>query len=626
MSGSDDCDSRMRGLQQCVFTIWILCLDKVLCSGPREMTWSDKKFGPDGPWQAVTVSIGSNYSELVVPSSVVALYPGGSWESKILLPSICDNKSLSSVCYGDKAGLFDSDVSVTLDDNSISLPPYGTWGYVDWGCTDAVPVYAKARRGTDWITIDGAHVPDVDLITISAGWQTYPGGQAYPLQVGTLSLGSPDINQTFGASIKINATFITSYLYEQEGSTKIPSYSYGMHIGSASLGIPGSLHLGGYDQNRVIGTVSAQSFSSGSFPIEMYDMSIGVAEGGSPWNYSNKTGLLAKGNSSLDAGLKIVVDPVNPYIYLPRSSCDAIAAELPVIYQPDYGLYFWNTSDAQYDKIVTSPSYLAFTFSMNSRNNEEITIRVPFALLNLTLEPPLVKTPTQYFPCMATNSTPALGRAFLQAAFVGVNWLGGKWFLAQAPGPDGSFIVNTVTIGDNESTISGSSNSWKNTWKNTWNLIPTNSNLKPTKTDTETSSSTTSSNGLSTAVKIGIIVGCTVGGVLMIAICCGLCIRHRRQKEKSLNRDQNSAAHGRFDQWPSAHQSTLVEAADNKWNRLNELHHSHQLYEMRSERGPFYEMGPEKGSIVAIGHKKVVQHGPFELPERTSVLGSSKFI
>lgn len=587
------------------------------------MTWSEKQFGPDGPWQAVTVSIGSNYSQLVVPSSEVALYPGGSWESKILLSSICDNKTLSAVCYGDKAGLFNSDISVTLDNYSIELPPYGTWGDVGWGYANAVPVYAEARRGMDWVTIDGTPVPDVDLITISEGWQTYPGGQAYPLEVGILSLGSPDINQTFGASIKIYATFITSYLYDQGGSTSIPSYSYGMHIGSASLGIPGSLHLGGYDQNRVIGDVSAQSVSSGSFPIEMYDMSIGVAEGGSPWNYSNKTGLLAQGNSSLESGLEIIVDPANPYIYLPRSSCDAIAAELPVTYQPDYGLYFWNTSDSHYDEITTSPSYLAFTFSKNSLNNEEIMIKVPFALLNLTLEAPLVKTPTQYFPCMATNSTPVLGRAFLQATFVGVNWSEEKWFLAQAPGPDGSFIVNAMTIGNHDSTISGTSNSWEDTWKNTWSLIPTSSHSNPIKTDTERNRPTTDSKGLSRIVKIGIIVGSSVGGVLVIALLCGLYIRRRRQQKKILNRD---ATKGPFDQWSSAHQLSLVEAPDNKLNRLHELHHDQQRYEMGSERGIIYELGPEKGPIVELDYKKEVQQGPFELPERTSVLRASNFI
>ncbi|KAJ6031767.1 hypothetical protein N7540_002499 [Penicillium herquei] len=570
----------MGRLQQCLLTLSILCLKDGLCFGPREITWSNKKFGPDGPWQAVIVSMGSNYSDLVVPSSVVALYPGGSWDSKILLSSICDNKTLSSVCYGNAAGLFNSDISVTYDNMSIESPPYGPWSDLGWGYTDAVPVYAAATRATDWMTIGGAPIPDVDLITISAGWQTYPGGKAYPLEVGTLSLGSPDINQTFGAEIKINTTFVTSYLYDQRGSRNIPSYSYGMHIGSASLGIPGSLLLGGYDRNRVIGDVSAQSFSSGSFPIELYDMSLEVAEGGSPWSYSNKTGLLAQGNSSLNSGLQVIVDPVHPYIYLPQSSCDAIAAELPVTYEADYGLYFWNTTDSQYDKIVTSPAYLAFKFSKNNLNNEDITINVPFALLNLTLEAPLVETPTQYFPCMATNSTPVLGRAFLQAAFVGVNWLGGKWFLAQAPGPGGSFIVDPVTISEDESSIPGSSNSWENTWKNSWSVIETDVTKNNTETSTNTNSSTTGStteiNGLPTSAKIGIIVGSTVGGLIMLVLCFWLCIRHRRQQKVSLNQVRNHVIKESFDNWSSSHQSSLVEAPDGERNTVNELDYTQQ--------------------------------------------------
>ena len=41
-----------------------------------------------------------------------------------------------------------------------------------------------------------------------------------------------------------------------------------------------------------------------------------------------------------------------------------------------------------------------------------------------------------------------LGRAFLQAAFVGVNWEPdvGLWFLAQAPGPVG-FPLSCITSG-----------------------------------------------------------------------------------------------------------------------------------------------------------------------------------
>ncbi|PYH28191.1 aspartic protease [Aspergillus neoniger CBS 115656] len=575
-----------RRQQKCFIAFWTLCLEYVLCS--------------------------------------VALYPGGSWESKILLSSICDNKTFSSVCYGDIAGLFDSDISASLDNTSIEMPPYGTWGDVDWGFTNAAPVYAKARRATDYITISGSPVPDVDMIIIYSGWQTYPGGQAYPLEVGILSLGCPAINQTFGNVIKINTTFVTSYFYEQEGSLNIPSYSYGMHIGSAALGIPGSLLLGGYDQNRVMGEVSSQAFSSGSFPIELLDINIGIAEGGSPWAYTNKTGLLAQGNSSLDSGLSVIVDPANPYIYLHQSSCDAIAAELPVTYHPEYGLYFWNTSDSQYDTIATSPGYLGFQFSKDNLNNNFITIKVPFALLNLTLEAPLVKTPTQYFPCMATNSTPVLGRAFLQAAFIGVNWLGGKWFLAQAPGPGGSFIVDTVSIGDNDSTISATTNSWEASWKNTWKAIPAGSTSNANTTSTSMSGPSTDGNGFSVAVKIGIIVGSTTGGLSIIAILSGIYIHHRRQQKKASISDESHATE-QTDHGSSAHQLMPVEAPDNIWNQVNEIH-SQERHEMGSERGPFYELGPEKGALVELDQRSKSQEGPFELPAQTSVSWSSNVI
>ena len=115
-------------------------------------------------------------------------------------------------------------------------------------------------------------------------------------------------------------------------------------------------------------------------PIELLDINIGVAKGGSPWNSSSMTGLLAQSNSSLTSGFTVAVDPANPYIYLPQSSCDAIAAKQPVTYDSGLGLYFWDTADPQYTKIVTSPSYLGFTFTKNGVNTEDITIKVPFAL------------------------------------------------------------------------------------------------------------------------------------------------------------------------------------------------------------------------------------------------------
>lgn len=367
--------------------------------------------------------------------------------------SNCDNSSISPVCYGKESGLFNADQSSTVL-TGISFVPYGTYG--SFGlvnrATGAVPEYAITEQLGGRVDIGGATViPDVSIALMNQSYRVYPGGSVYPVEVGTLSLGAPNLNHTFttGDGVPaINLTFVNSYLYTSGGPKKIPSYSYGMHIGSVPLNIPGSLMLGGYDQSRTIGDVSSQSCDSAELTIKLVDIGIGVATGGSPWAYASKTGLLVQGNSSIDYGTTVMVLPTEPYIYLPKSSCDSITAELPVTYHAKYGLYFWNTDDPDYERIVSSPACLAFTFPKDEVNTANITIKVPFMLLNLTLEAPLLLTPTPYFPCMPSDGPYSLGRAFLQAAFVGVNWHKGTgvWFLAQAPGPDYQSTPSTTVI------------------------------------------------------------------------------------------------------------------------------------------------------------------------------------
>lgn len=587
-----------------------LYIDGSLARDPWSMTWSSEKFGPDGPWQAVSVSIGGNDTK-------IALYPGGSWASTILLSTLCKNTTdISSICYGDQAGLFDTADSSTYDDTSIYDENRGGWSSMQLGYTNAVPINAAKYPALDSIDIGGTVVQSVDLVTISQGYQTYPGGKNYPLEVGVLSLGCTDINQTFTNDPypAINGTFVPSYLYE-EG--QIPSYSYGMHIGSASFGIPGSLKLGGYDQSRVFGDVSAQPVDSGKFPIELLDISIGVANGGSPWNSSNMTGLLAQSNSSLTSGFTVAVDPANPYIYLPKSSCDAIAAKLPVTYNSALGLYFWDTTNSQYTKIVTSPSYLAFTFTKNGVNTADITIKVPFALLNLTLEPPLVTNPTQYFPCMGTDSNPALGRAFLQAAFVGVNWSQKSWFLAQAPGPDYSYIENVVDISTSDTTISTSGNSWETTWENAW------TSLAITNSSTTNLTTSTGSTGLSTGAKAGIGAGCGVAALAVIAAACWFILRRRQQYNRTASQD-SLTADGSLQQPPLPTITTApVEAPDTKPSILHELGYDQALaFPQTSTQTSGYEKSfqqtsqSEQGAQNSTHHSQVSRQGPYELSTR----------
>lgn len=51
---------------------WLLAAASIVqADSPFELTWSDKSYGPDGPWQAVTVSLGDD------PGYSVPMYPGG---------------------------------------------------------------------------------------------------------------------------------------------------------------------------------------------------------------------------------------------------------------------------------------------------------------------------------------------------------------------------------------------------------------------------------------------------------------------------------------------------------------------------------------------------------------------
>ena len=501
-----------------------------------EMTWSTETYGPDGPWQAVAVRIGSN-------NALVNLYPGGTWGSHILSTKVCDSTSLSSVCYAQAAGLYDPTLSSTSNFGSVDI--FAGVDYTNGALQiDGTP----PNTGIDnWdISNNGEAMNPVgiNMALHDSLWATLPDGTKYAVAVGSLALGAPNtINQTFSENLgapPFNATLLPGYLSTEAPSNKIiSSNSYGLHIGSVSPPIAPSLYFGGFDQNRVLGTISTQQGTPGSDgAIDLLDVSLSVNSGVSPWKFNSLGGLLASGNSTIKSQLPVAINSLAPYLHLPKSTCDAIASHLPVTYQAKYGLYFWNTNDPQYQKIVSSPSSLGFTFRA-SESSKNFTINVPFALLNLTLTAPLTDSPTLYFPCKAEMQAGyQLGRSFLQAAFVGVNWNAfngsAAWWLAQAPGPTTPTQVNIQAISNLDTSITASTVDWASTWADTWTPLSesaaqsSSASSSPTgSTSTSTSSSSPNSDsdapsnkskasGLSTGAKAGIGVACGIVGLALI--------------------------------------------------------------------------------------------------------------
>ncbi|KAI1384082.1 aspartic peptidase domain-containing protein [Hypoxylon trugodes] len=451
----------------------LLCLKFIglanSASAPISASWSKRTFGPDGPWPAIEINIADNQT--------ITIYPGNqSPLAYVFTDEYCDN-NLTSPCFPAQAGLYNVDESASVSPESDS----GFWqSYMSGVDVESITYRFRAD------TVDfqkGMPIPNVMMLPMNASFAEYPDGTWYPLSVGCLGLGSARQGEGGGFFSTTNATNTTNvntstipgYLSDHE---YISSNSFGMHLGSSYPKMDGSLYLGGYDQNRLIGDVMTIGHTSFLAPqVALEDISIQVVEGASPWGFTTRDGLLRQANDTISPdGLLMYVDSCSPYFSLPKSTCDAITSYLPVTYNEKLGLYFWDTDSANYSKIVYSASSLVFTLQPfnidNSTKSENITISVPFRHLNLTLEPPLVPTTQQYFPCYTgtERSVYTLGRAFLQDAFLGANWDSDTEWLAQAPGPNVR-DASIVEIGAGDISIGSSSMDWKESWSGHWKAL-----------------------------------------------------------------------------------------------------------------------------------------------------------
>ncbi|KAM0428862.1 hypothetical protein ACHAPT_006662 [Fusarium lateritium] len=478
---------------------------------PREIKWIEGTVGPDGPWRAVDVQMGGDENS-------IGLFPGGNWETWVIEDNYCG----SGTCYASKAG--------TYDDSTGSTGGIGLDGGLNAYMLGLELDGDSTRRYMDDMTLNGITATNVSLSLLTDQRIKYPGGQRVPFFAGCLSVGgNRAVNQSFTMDgvPAINASLPPGWMYENEWT---PSNSFGMHIGSVQPSMSGSLWFGGYDQNRIVGEILSMSGGPRD-GITLWDVGIEVIGSKSPFDYKSKKDLLAKGNSTIGSGLKVLIDGCSPYLSLPKSTCDNIAAELPVKFDESLGLYLWDTKSDKYEDIVTSASALTFSFISGS-NTDTVKINVPFMHLNLTLTAPLVDTPTPYFPCHVNGKGQyVLGRAFLQDAFIGANWHkdANTWWLAQAPGRTIQATTNIISIEEKDKTISKGGNDWKASWTGIWDDegVPA-STPTPTK---EPSNTKPEDEGLSTGAKAGIGVGIAAG--VLAAAGLGFFFWRRRRQQAS---------------------------------------------------------------------------------------------
>lgn len=502
-------------------------------------------YGPDGPWQAlVLLTMDSGYDARSGYSEETVLMP--------VWPTYGEITELPTTHIGARYSPNETGQPITLRMNETNdgLMQMGLWdpwysGYFD-------NYYNIGLGWVDNITLMDMRGSDkqVNATIIAANqWNiTMRSGENYTAQAGNLGLGPIGKDVPSAMADKFYPRSIIEQLID---AGTVDANFWSLHMGSVPMGQMGSCGIGGYERNRALGQLGVFEYSPANNPgLFLVDVVLGVQEGGSPFNVSASElpsvyrGPSATGGKFADivggkrGSTLVMPTPGSPGIYLPLGTCEAAASYLPVTWDDKTGYYLWNVDDPNYARIVNSPAYLGFVLADRTATN--ITIKVPFKLLNLTLESPITEVPTPYFPCTPFQGHEytgdmgffGLGRAFLQAAFMGVSYDHNLVFLAQAPGPDMAQSVVVPLKSDDVTIETNPDEQFAESWRSHWTVLPddgTTSHVPPTNSIPAAADDRSEPSGLSTGAKAGAAVGSVLGALCIIGLAVLFFWRRRKQ-------------------------------------------------------------------------------------------------
>ncbi|KAK4183964.1 aspartic peptidase domain-containing protein [Podospora australis] len=479
-------------------------------------------YGPDGPWQAVAIIPRTEqepdaFGQAEFGFPLVPVWPSDFPATQLLLSP-------------QPGGLYNISNTSTL--------PWQTFANKDANPMDQLELYQQ-KKSTGLGVVDGLTIfttsntlpitarANATIYAVNTSEIVLRDGRTYSPEVGIFGLGRPGDLGLPGQSV----------LAQMKSAGAITSSSFGLHIGSVPLEQPGSLILGGYDGSRVIGSVGVFEMRTGMPLIYLLDIFIGVEGGSWPASDSSREhlGSIWPGTPEKTAEIMrtqfggregsvlIHANPAVPGIYLPSPTCANAAKHLPVTFDDKSGYYLWNTTSPDYMYFLeNSGAYLAFVLADSRAEN--ITIKVPFKLLNLTLESPIMDKPTPYFPCQDTTINDELymwdlGRAFLQSAFFGVNYEQNVTFLAQAPGPGvGQALIDKLPVSD-RTVKSQPAESFAASWQSQWKI------------NKASTVSTDSQSSHPAGAVAGIVIGALVGVGLAAAALWLIFWRGKKQRQ-----------------------------------------------------------------------------------------------
>jgi len=172
---------------------------------------------------------------------------------------------------------------------------------------------------------------------------------------------------------------------------------------------PGSLVLGGYDRSASEGPgISVSNIANLALTVNARSIVLS----------NTLQGTVSVTHDLLS--LPMALDSTVSQLWLPQVVCDELEASLGLTYDPSTELYLVNTT--AHAKLIELAPTIAFTLAADGTSNDTTTIVLPYTAFDLQASPPLYNTTVNYFPLRRASKRSVLGRAFLQEAYLVVDW------------------------------------------------------------------------------------------------------------------------------------------------------------------------------------------------------------
>ena len=371
--------------------------------------------GNDGNWSSFEITIGT-------PGQTFRILPSTS-SSEIWVP-------LPQGCQGILSGVSNCGTQRGVEDiNGTSSQGFQTNASSTW---DQIGIYQLAAEknlyGDDDVGLYGLETIALDLRTDVEGndtatisSQVVAGYSSSDFWLGSIGLATAQAN--FTAEDENLASLLAS-LSSQNLTTSL-SFGYSAGASYASPADYGSLVLGGYDSSRIESenlTIALGGDVNQTLRTSIQNI---VAE-----NTNDGTVSLFREESSIIT----TIDSTTSQLWLPQTVCDLFEETFGLTYDDVTGLYLVNDS-AHSQLLQTNPS-ITFTMGPDTSDTgtDNVNIVLPYAAFDLQAGIPFYNSSTNYFPIRvaANESQYTLGRAFLQEAYLFVDWERQNFTIGQA--------------------------------------------------------------------------------------------------------------------------------------------------------------------------------------------------